>query len=54
MSEKSSAELYENSTGNSALDWEIFDILCRDELGLNVSVGVTKSCLILFMVITGW
>lgn len=38
MSEKGvAAELDENS-GNSALDWEIFDILCRDELGLDVSV----------------
>lgn len=38
MSEKvSTAELDENS-GNTALDWEIFDILCRDELGLDVSV----------------
>lgn len=27
----------EEYNGNSALDWEIFDILCRDELGLNVS-----------------
>lgn len=24
------------SSGNSALDWEIFDILCKDELGLKV------------------
>ena len=37
MSDKGAAEVDENS-GNSALDWEIFDILCRDELGLNVSV----------------
>lgn len=27
----------EEHNGNSALDWEIFDILCRDELGLSVS-----------------
>lgn len=27
----------EESNGNSALDWEIFDVLCRDDLGLNVS-----------------
>lgn len=28
----------EEHSGNSALDWEIFDVLCRDELGLSVSV----------------
>lgn len=27
----------EESNGNTALDWEIFDVLCRDELGLDVS-----------------
>lgn len=27
------------TSGNSALDWEIFDILCKDELGLNVSIN---------------
>lgn len=37
MSEKGANELEENN-GNSALDWEIFDILCRDELGLEVSI----------------
>lgn len=26
------------TSGNSALDWEIFDILCKDELGINVSI----------------
>lgn len=26
-----------NENGNSALDWEIFDILCREDLGLTVS-----------------
>lgn len=40
MSEKG-FDMHENETnGNSALDWEIFDILCKDELelgGLNVS-----------------
>lgn len=41
MSEKgvAAADLNENS-GNTALDWEIFDILCRDELGLAVSVTI--------------
>lgn len=29
--------------GNSALDWEIFDILCRDELGLSVSFQTNKK-----------
>lgn len=28
----------QETNGNSALDWEIFDILCRDELGLSVSL----------------
>lgn len=28
----------QESNGNSALDWEIFDILCKDELGLTVSL----------------
>lgn len=37
MSEKGAAE-YDDNNGNSALDWEIFDILCREELGLNVSI----------------
>lgn len=27
----------EETNGNTALDWEIFDILCREELGLPVS-----------------
>lgn len=31
------------SNGNSALDWEIFDILCKDELGINVSKSHTHS-----------
>lgn len=35
MSEKVVAR--EETNGNSALDWEIFDILCREELGLPVS-----------------
>lgn len=35
--ENSATEKQENN-GNSALDWEIFDILCRDDLGLNVSL----------------
>lgn len=29
------------ASGNSALDWEIFDILCKDELGINVSKNYT-------------
>lgn len=28
----------EDTSGNTALDWEIFDILCREELGLPVSL----------------
>lgn len=35
--ENSATERQDNN-GNSALDWEIFDILCRDDLGLNVSL----------------
>lgn len=27
----------EENNGNSTLDWEIFDVLCRDDLGINVS-----------------
>lgn len=38
MSEKVAAAELDENTGNTALDWEIFDILCRDELGLDVSV----------------
>lgn len=38
MSEKGAAAELDENSGNSALDWEIFDILCRDELGLEVSV----------------
>lgn len=46
MSEKS-AEFNGNGdtdeqNGNSALDWEIFDILCRDELGLSVSFNYSN------------
>lgn len=38
MSEKGATAELDDNSGNSALDWEIFDILCRDELGLDVSV----------------
>lgn len=37
MSEKGATAELDDNSGNSALDWEIFDILCRDELGLDVS-----------------
>lgn len=36
----------EESNGNSALDWEIFDVLCRDDLGLNVSFFIQSNLLI--------
>lgn len=43
MSEKD-AENHENN-GNTALDWEIFDVLCREELGLGVSkVDSVNKC----------
>lgn len=38
-STNSFGEPEEASNGNSALDWEIFDILCKDELGLNFEVS---------------
>lgn len=40
MTEKEFVAEHITASGNSALDWEIFDILCRDELGINVS----KKC----------
>lgn len=36
MSEKAAER--EDTSGNSREDWEIFDILCREELGLPVSL----------------
>lgn len=45
MSEKG-FDMHENETnGNSALDWEIFDILCKDELGLDgLNVSSCEYC----------
>lgn len=33
----------EENAGNSALDWEIFDVLCRDELKLDVSFFFSRK-----------
>lgn len=49
MSEKG-FDMHENGTnGNSAVDWEIFDILCKDELGINeLNVSCCEYCVRFF------
>lgn len=48
MSEKATER--EETNGNTALDWEIFDILCREELGLPVSFTFFLSIQFIFSI----